>query len=70
MIDFFVFDFVYLSFHFVIPEFWYIKQRYNKDFYDKPGVTKIYNHSIWKTSGITKNSITNVFEILAGLTKN
>ena len=72
-IDIFVFefDFVYLSFHLVI----YLKcgitnGRYNKDFYEKPGITKICNHTFWKTSGITKNGITNVFEILAGITKN
>ena len=69
-IDFFVYDFVYLSFHFVIPEIWYNKHRYNKDFYENSGITKMYNHTMRKTSGITKNSITNVFEILAGITKN
>ena len=49
---------------------WYNKRRYNKDFYEKPGITKMCNHTFRKMPGITKNGITNVFEILAGITKN
>ena len=49
---------------------WYNKHRYNKDFYEKLGITKRYNNIFQKTPGISKNGITNVFEILPGITKN
>ena len=54
----------------VIAEMWYNKPKHNKDFYENPGISKMYNHTFWKTSGITKNSITNVFDFLVGITKN
>ena len=67
--DIIIFDLAYFSFHLVISEMWYNKHRYNKDFYEKLGITKRYNNIFQKTPGISKNGITNVFEILPGITK-
>ena len=53
----------------VIAEMWYNKPKFKKDFYENPDISKMYNHTFWKTSGITKNSITNVFDFLVGIPK-